>query len=290
MITIFATPKNFTGIYSIIQTNALKSWRALSSEIQIIIFGDSKGSKKIANEINAEYIPNVRCSPQGTPFLSDMFLQAEKLAKYSILTFINADIILPNNFLSSIKICSLKYNKFLMVSYRWDMDVTSLINFNSNKEIKQFWEKADDLSIKHACTGIDYFVYRKSQWGKLPDFIIGRPGYDNWLIWRARRKLIPVIDGTNQIKVVHQNHDYKFHNIVADPKKNPEPEGISNKKIIGGNTLNLMDCNFELIDNKVIKKRYKTFVLRNLHRLPKIFPEAAKLIKIYRRIYKKFYE
>ena len=55
MITLFATPKNFTGIYKIIQKNALKSWRSLSSDIQIIIFGDSDGSKEISNEINAEY-------------------------------------------------------------------------------------------------------------------------------------------------------------------------------------------------------------------------------------------
>ena len=114
MITLFTTTKDFTGIYKTIQMNALKSWRSISNDIEIIILGDSKGSKEAAEEVGAEYIPHVKCSDQGTPLLSDLFQQADERAKYSILTFINADIILPNNFLSSIQIASSAFNKFLM--------------------------------------------------------------------------------------------------------------------------------------------------------------------------------
>ena len=39
MITIFCTPKNFEGIFDIIQKNALRSWRNLSDDLEIIIFG-----------------------------------------------------------------------------------------------------------------------------------------------------------------------------------------------------------------------------------------------------------
>ena len=123
MITLFSTPKNFTGIFSHIQLNALRSWRSISPDIQIIIFGDSNGSRKAAQEIGAEYIRNVKCSPQGTPILSDLFQQADKIAKYPIMTFINADIILPENFLEAIMIVSKYFSKFLMIGNRWDMDV-----------------------------------------------------------------------------------------------------------------------------------------------------------------------
>ena len=53
MITLFTTLKDFTGIYGTIQMNALKSWRHLSPDIEIIIFGDSKGSKEAAIVIDA---------------------------------------------------------------------------------------------------------------------------------------------------------------------------------------------------------------------------------------------
>ena len=133
MITLFTTTKDFTGIYKTIQMNALKSWRSISNDIEIIIFGDSKGSKEAAEEVGAEYIPNVKCSDRGTPLLSDLFQQAEERAKYSILTFINADIILPKNFLEEVLTVLRCFNNFLIVGHRWDMDVDDIIEFDNKK-------------------------------------------------------------------------------------------------------------------------------------------------------------
>jgi len=288
MITLFATPKNFSDIFKNIQLNALRSWRALSSEIQIIIFGDSTGSKEAAEEIKAEYIPSIKCSSKGTPILSDLFIQAEKIAKFPILTFINADIILPNNFLSSIQITSSAFNKFLMIGHRWDMDVEYGVNFNDSKDIKNFWKRVSMDSRKHANTGIDYFVYRKNQWKNIPHFIIGRPGYDNWLIWKARRTLVPIIDVTEDVQVVHQNHHFNFHNLKSDPKIIPEEEGKLNRELHGEKILNILDATYQLIDGKVLLKKDKGFRIRNLHRLPIIFPEFAYPIILYRKFYKRF--
>ena len=50
-----------------------------------------------------------------------------------------------------------------------------------------------------------FFVFKKNSLKIIPDFVIGRPGYDNWLIWYARRKLISVIDISNDVKPIHQN-------------------------------------------------------------------------------------
>ena len=278
MITLFTTTKDFTGIYKIIQMNALKSWRSISNDIEIIIFGDSKGSKEAAEEVGAEYIPNVICSDRGTPLLSDLFQQADERAKYSILTFINADIILPKNFLEEVLTVLRCFNNFLIVGHRWDMDVDDIIEFDNDNEQKNFWDRVRMNSEKHACTGIDYFVYKRYQWEKLPGFIIGRPGFDNWLIWKARRRLFPVIDVTESLQVVHQNHPVN---------KLYKMEGDENKKLHNGKTLNILDATYRLFDGKVIKKKDKEFKIRNLHRLTVIFPEFSLLIKLYRRIYKR---
>ena len=47
MITIFSTPKNFNGKFKTIQLNAIRSWRNLSSDIQIIILGNSKDKSQL---------------------------------------------------------------------------------------------------------------------------------------------------------------------------------------------------------------------------------------------------
>ena len=285
MITIFATPKNFKGIFNIIQNNALNSWRALSPEIQIIIFGDSKGSKEAADEINGEYIPDVRSSPRGVPYLSDLFYQAEKISKYPILVFINADIILPNNFLSIVQNTAKIFNKFLMVGHRWDLDVLDIVNFNDQIENEIFWKDAQKKSLKHACTGIDYFVFRKHSFTNLPDFAIGRPGYDNWLLWNARRHFMPLIDVSNEVMVLHQNHDYR---VYTDPKLFPDPDTLSNKKLHQDRILNLLDTNYHLVNGKIEKKRSREFINRNLGKLPIIFPEFSIPLKIYKNLYRKY--
>ena len=43
MITIFSTPKPFSGHNEIIQRNALQSWKRLHQDIEILLFGDDEG-------------------------------------------------------------------------------------------------------------------------------------------------------------------------------------------------------------------------------------------------------
>ena len=129
MITLFTTTKIFSGIFKIIQTNALNSWRTISSNIQIIIIGNSEGGKEAADLINAEFIPEVECSLAGTPLINSLFSKAESRARYSIMAYINADIILPPNFLETIFLFLKMKSKFLGVGYRWDMDIKDLINY-----------------------------------------------------------------------------------------------------------------------------------------------------------------
>ena len=288
MLTIFTTPKNFDGIFYTIQNNALGSWRALSPDIEIIIFGNSKGSKKTAKKINAKYVPEVRCSPRGVPYLSDLFYKASNIAKYSILMFINADIILPDNFLSIVEITSQSFSKFLMVGYRWDMDVVDIVDFHNQTESELFWEGARKKGLKHACTGIDYFVFRKNSFKDFPDFAIGRPGYDNWLIWYSRRCFIPVIDSSSKVMVVHQNHNFNFHNLNSDPKIIPEAGGLMNQELHKGRTLNLLDANYHLVNERIEKKRSREFINRNLGKLPIIFPEFSLPLIIYKKLYRKY--
>ena len=46
-----------------------------------------------------------------------------------------------------------------MVGHLWDMDVDQIIEFENDNEQNNFWERVKINSEKHACSGIDYFVY-----------------------------------------------------------------------------------------------------------------------------------
>ncbi len=216
-------------------------------------------------------------------------MQADKIASNDLLMFINADIILPINFLDSVHPLLKKRRRFLMVGHRWDMDVKHFINFNDKNYLKSFWESAQNKSIKHACTGIDYFIYKKNTFKNLPDFAIGRPGYDNWLLWYSRRHMLQVIDATSEIQAIHQNHHFRFHNLNRDPKVILESDGIKNKNLMGKNHLNLLDTNYFISNGIIKKKKSMDYVNRNLGKLSVIFPEFSLLFKIYKKIYRRLF-
>tara|TARA_X000001036_G_C20643978_1_gene792259 strand:- start:569 stop:1450 length:882 start_codon:yes stop_codon:yes gene_type:complete len=289
MVTIFCTPKNFDGIFEVIQKNALRSWRKISPDIEIIVFGNSYGAAEIAKEINGIYFPDVKCSKSGVPLLSDLFFNANKICSFETLMFINSDIILPQNILGVINNIRNNFSRSLSVGFRWDMDVTHKIDFKNNNEVKLFWRKAKRESIKCSPAAIDYFIFNKGTIKKIPNFVIGRPGYDNWLLWYSRRKQIPLIDLSGEIKVIHQNHHYNFHNIKKDPKIYLEKDGIHNKKLHGNKVLNLLDANYELKDSMILKKKSKKWLRRNLRSLPQIYPEFSLILKLYRKLYNKFF-
>ena len=201
-------------------------------------------------------------------------------ANNNLLMLINADIILPIDFLKRISVLKKTKRKFLTIGHRWDMDVHGYIDFFNPKNSTKFWNKVELESKKHSCSGIDYFLFKKGTIKNIPDFAIGRFGWDNWILWYARRNLIPLIDATEEIKVVHQNHTYVNHKKV-DLKHNFE--------LVKNNSLNILDSNYALSNGLIRKKKSKDFVNRNLGKLPIIFPEFRTLLIIYKKIYRRLF-
>ena len=53
----------------------------------------------------------------------------------------------------------------------------------------------------------DYFIIsrRGLPWNKIPDFVVGRNGYDNWLVTKAQDWNITLIDTSNTVLALHQS-------------------------------------------------------------------------------------
>ena len=53
----------------------------------------------------------------------------------------------------------------------------------------------------------DYFTVTKNaiDWNKIPPFVIGRPGYDNWLVDHIyHNSKVALIDATKTVSMIHQ--------------------------------------------------------------------------------------
>ena len=285
MITFFSAPRPFNNIFSIIQKNAISSWINLNGEKEILLFSDEK--KTIDKSVI--YCNSFKCNNLGTPLISSLFNKAKKIGSWPTFCFINSDIILPGNFLDVVQSCNSHFDNFLLIGRRNDIDLKSKIDFYDQNKTKVFWDNIINSASKHGVWGIDYFVFKKNTWGDIPDFAIGRFMYDNWLIWEARRRHVPIIDASEELFILHQNHGYNTKGFDGENSVRNGEEGLENKKLFGKAwNFGIQDSTHKLIKGKIYKKDSKDEKFWYLYRLRYLYPEWSFFMKIWNKIARLF--
>src|SRR5436190_23067843 len=98
MLTIFATLKPFRDSAALIQRNAILSWTRLKPRPEVMLIGNEAGVAEFAREHSLRHVPEMERNAYGTPLVSSIFAQAERHAEGDRLAYVNADIILLNDF------------------------------------------------------------------------------------------------------------------------------------------------------------------------------------------------
>src|SRR5215213_8443479 len=139
LITLFSAPKPFTNPHiALIQRNAIQSWTLLP-DVEVILLGEEAGLAETAREFGVEHIPNVSRNESGAPLISTMFQLARENSNSDLLCIINTDMILMSDFLEAAmqsrslllgkRTASRSTPRFVLLSQRWDLDVTQPIEF-----------------------------------------------------------------------------------------------------------------------------------------------------------------
>ena len=208
LLSIFAIPKPFSGHIGTIQMNAVKSWTLLDGPPQVLLMGDDNGVGEASEMLGAAHYPDLARNEFGTPLLSDAFVKANRLASGRILAYVNSDIILGPGLMEAVTRCARRFEKFMMVGRRTDLDIRSPIDFHDPAWSHRLFEKAQKKGKLRPSTAIDYFIFPKKMWPAIPPFAVGRITWDNWFIFATLKRRIPVIDVSGAVLVIHQNHDY----------------------------------------------------------------------------------
>jgi hypothetical protein len=211
MLTIFSTPKPFEGHVGIIQRNALMSWKLLHPDVEIILFGDDRGTAEICRELRLHHESNVERGLEGTKLVRSIFGPAQQLARHDTLCYINCDIVLGKDFVNAIHRVSTWNNRFLIVGRRWDLDIVAPIDFSDPAWEDKLREFVLREGVQRLYYNIDYFAFSKGIYSDIPPLAIGRVWWDHWLIWKASQQRAAVVDASDVVLAMHQNHDYAYH-------------------------------------------------------------------------------
>jgi hypothetical protein len=211
MLTIFTTPKPFRGLESVTQRNAIKSWTLLHPDAEVILLGDEEGSAEAAREFGIRHERRVLRNEHGTKYLNDLFERAQEIARHDLLCYVNCDIILMSDFVRAVDQVRSWRKRYLMVGRRWDVNVTHPWDFGQETWEEPMRHLVGQEGKQRPVEWIDYFVFQRGTYTRMPPFVIGRVGWDNWLLWKARSMKMPLVDASSVVMAVHQNHDYSYH-------------------------------------------------------------------------------
>lgn len=251
-LTIFSAPKPFTNPHiAVIQRNAIRSWVELGPEVEVILVGEEAGLAEAAAELGVRHLPEVERNSEGTPLVSSIFDLARNNSQSSLLAYVNADIILLPDFLEAARQVAAQQSSFLVVGQRWDLDVRTPLDF-SNGWQERLKEDVKVRGRRHGPTGSDYFIFPRACFADMPKFAIGRAGWDNWMIFAARRNGWACVDASSAIQIIHQDHDYSH--LPGNQPHYKLPETFENIRLAGGrlNIFNLPDANLRLEGGRIL--------------------------------------
>ncbi len=231
VLTLFSAPKAFTDPrIRMIQENAIASWCRLP-DVEVMLMGQESGLTDVARRLGVRHIPEVERNSSGTPLVSSMIGLAREGSRSPLLGIINADMIVMRDMVVAVRTMMHLRARFVLLSRRWDLQVDEPIQFGEE------WEEclrraARERGVLHRPAGSDLFVFPRSCYSDLPAFAIGRAGWDNWMIYNARREHWPVVDATPSLTLIHQSHDYRH--LPGGSPHYAMPESDENIRLAGG--------------------------------------------------------
>lgn len=198
-ITIFSTTRPFAGAIGCVQAEALRSWLLLEGVESVLVFaepgplpGEARDPRVHVAEIGAR-------SKGGRPLVDELFARASRASPTDLLVYANADIVLAGGLAAAMERLQSVFVNFLAVAERTDVEVAFLGGVPS---------ALSPLTLsgrrrRHGPTGIDVFGFSRHSHLPLRPFAIGRPGWDNYLVFASLLKGWPVVDVTSQCSVLH---------------------------------------------------------------------------------------
>lgn len=193
------------------QTNALRSWKALSCKPKIVVVGNDQGVAELCEREGVTHHPIVEKNKYGTPLIKSILEQGWTYADDNdIVVFINGDIVLVDDFTRTLQAFSKHYPEhhnmtYLLTARRFDWTNFHEIDFN-----KTNWFETLDLQGEWSgANAVDLFVHRKGQLA-MPDSAIARFAYDTWALMNAIKNYDLCIDISESCKMIHHLGKHYF--------------------------------------------------------------------------------
>ncbi|MBA4058400.1 MAG: hypothetical protein C0490_27020, partial [Marivirga sp.] len=104
-----------------------------------------------------------------------------------------------------------------------DVSIDFSIDFTDKESVNRLKSHIKSKGSLHPPYGSDIFVFSRNLYNRhsMPALVVGRPGWDNWMIYDARKRFNKLIDLTGEESmVIHQDHAASYNSANPAHGKN----------------------------------------------------------------------
>ena len=205
LLTLFTTFKS-TSERRIINQNTLRNWASLKPNVIPVLFDFNTDSSllKQARSLGWQILPPTKTN-RRIPCLKHMYFAAAANFNSTFYGFSNGDILFDSTLIQTLTEVKnqLHYlNRTMVIGRRKNININnrkisslSQVTTIGKQEGKLFAANAEDFF---------FIAHNDFVWEKVPDIVIGRPAYDNFLVSLASKSRISVVDVTQSMLAFHQ--------------------------------------------------------------------------------------
>ncbi len=187
------------GTWWAAQVNVLQQLQALAPDAPRLVFGGDDAVAALCQQFGAIHMwPG----DQQLPRLDALLAAARQSCPgASHLVYLNGDILLLPSFLTVLAEVAIAQPRFLLTGRR--------INIPPPGDLGRLDALAHRGGSLGGIGALDVFAFPTAEFAAVPPLVIGRAGWDNWLVGEARRQGLPVVNASGAAGLLHQNHGYE---------------------------------------------------------------------------------
>jgi hypothetical protein len=250
-IVYVTIPRSFIDPFLTPQVNALNIIRNYDPSANIVLYSDDDGVKDYASN-NLYHAPDEVIKKGRLPLVNEALKYCAINFPECYICYINSDMLLVGDTKELISYIDKRFSgNFLATGYRCNLHIDNVIKSN---ELPDLIKKCSCKKTKGRHSALDVFIFKSEIFSLLnmPNFPVGRPGWDNWLAAKCRILGFALVDISNVVTLVHQEHP-SFHEQGTWSVNWPiwKKYGISH-------FASLLDCNYKVafINEKYNAKFY----------------------------------
>ena len=210
IISLFTTLRD-VKVRETLHNHTLMNWASLAPSLLPVLFVAPNHSKywiRRARELGW-MVENVTRTREGVPVIKDMFNITATKYPSRFIGFANADNLFGNSLVDTLAGLSLNHPDLVHNRISLIVGRRRGIKYTEIKDTSGGYVDSTAPRLRlFPNYAQDYFIFGnggKFHWDRVPDFIVGRIGYDSWFVVMAQRWNVTLIDGTKTVTNLHQD-------------------------------------------------------------------------------------